>query len=194
MNIEEIKSHYSTVYITLISILLGIALGDLITVFRDLKNPDYFEWLSLIYIVLIIMNAWVAYSLHAISVKLIPVPADAINIFSISVAHFALNSFIGKPHYQVFCAIAFYLIISCIAISYIVKRATHDSEKQFTFKPYIKVLSINIIGAIWNLILAFLSYKGILSMTIEIIMFGIAYLFVFIWLFLFWKTWKKFLD
>jgi len=194
MNKEELKSHYSTVYITLISILLGIALGDLVSIFRDLKSPGYFEWLSLIYIVLIIMNSWVAYSLHAISVKLIPVPADAINVFAISVAHFALNSFIGKPHYQVFFAVAFYSIISFFTISYIIKRTAHYSKSKFVFKPYVKVLGINIIGVILALIIAFLSYKGFLSMTLEIILFVMGYLFVFIWLYLYWKTWKKLLD
>jgi len=194
MNKEELKNHYSTVYITLISILLGIALGDLVSIFRDLKSPGYFEWLSLIYVVLIIMNSWVAYSLHAISVKLIPVPADAINVFAISVAHFALNSFIGKPHYQVYCAVAFYSIISFFTISYIIKRATHYSKNKFVYKPYIKVLGINIIGVLLVLIIAFLSYKGFLSMTSEIILFVIGYFFVFIWLYLYWKTWKKLLD
>ena len=194
MNKEEIKSHFSTVYITLISILLAIALGDLVSVFRDLKNPGYFEWLSLIYIVLIILNSWVAYSLHAISVKLIPVPADAINVFAISVAHFALNSFIGKPHYQVYYAVAFYSIISFFTISYIIKRANHYSKNKFVYKPYIKVLGINIIGVILVLIIAFLSYKGFLSITSEIILFVIGYLFVLIWLYLYWKTWKKLLD
>ena len=194
MNKEEIKSHYSTVYITLISVLLGIALGDLVNIFRELKSPGYFEWLSLIYIVLIIMNAWVAYSLHAISVKLIPVPADAINVFTISVAHFALNSFIGKPHYQVYYAVAFYSIISFFTISYIIKRSAHYSKNKFVYKPYIKVLGINIIGVVLALIIAFLSYKGFLSMTSEIILFVMGYLFVFTWLYLYWKTWKKLLD
>jgi uncharacterized membrane protein YjfL (UPF0719 family) len=107
MNKNEIKQHYATVYITLISILLGIALGDLVSVFRSLSNPTYFEWLSLIYIVLIIMNTWIAYSLHAISIKAIPNPADAINVFVISIAHFVLNSFLGKDHYLIYCAVAF---------------------------------------------------------------------------------------
>lgn len=188
---SEIKNHYSTVYITLISILLGIALGDLVSIFRDLKNPDYFEWLTLTYIVLIIMNAWVAYSLHAISIKLIPVPGDAVNVFAISISHFAINSFIGKPHYQIYMAVAVYLIISCFSIGYIVKRATYDSSKNFTFKPYIRVLSLNVIGAVLTIIAAFLSYKDLLSKTTEIILFLIAYLFIVFWLILFWKTWKK---
>lgn len=194
MNKEEIKSHYPTVYITLISILLGLALSDLVSVFRSLNSPGYFEWFSLIYVVLVIINAWVAYSLHAISIKSIPVPADAINVFAISVAHFSLNSFIGKPHYQVYLAVAFYSLVSFFTIVYIIKRASNYSNNYNGLKFYKSVLSTNILGIIIASTIAFLSYKELLSMTIEIIIFIVGYIFAFVWLYFYWGTWKKILD
>ena len=194
MNKEEIRNHYPTVYITLISILLGLALSDLISIFRSLDSPGYFEWLSLIYVVLIIINAWVAYSLHAISIKSIPVTAYDINVFAISVAHFSLNSFIGKTHYQVYLAVAFYSLISLFTLIYIIKRASRYSNNQNSLKFYKSVLSTNVLGVIIASTVAYLSYKEMLSMTLEIIIFIVGYLCVFAWLYFYWSTWKKTLD
>lgn len=194
MNDEIIKSHYSTVYITLISILLGVALADLISVFRSVQNPDYFQWLSLILIVTLVMNAWISYSLHAISVKLIPVPADAINVFAISIAHFTLNSFIIKPHYQFYFAVCFYSLVTTCTILYTFYRASQFNSKSFFFKSYRRVLFINIAGIFISALFGWLSLKGHLSKTMEIITFGIAYINVLVWIMLYWKVWKSQLN
>lgn len=194
MKKEEIKQHYSTVYITLISILLGIALGDLIGVFRSISSPTYFEWLSLLYIVLIIMNTWIAYSLHSISIKAIPTPADAINVFTISIAHFVLNSFLGKEHYLIYCAVAFYSIVSIFTFAYLAKRSFNQPEDKYKVKKFRKLIAFNSIGVIVTLVIAYLSYQQFLSKMAEIIIFGLGYFFVIMWLYLYWNTWKKLLE
>jgi hypothetical protein len=194
MNDEIIKSHYSTVYITLISILLGVALADLISVFRAIQSPDYFQWLSLIFIVILVMNAWISYSLHAISVKLIPIPADAINVFAISIAHFTLNSFIIKPHYQFYFAVSFYSLVTTCTILYLFYRASQFDSKSFFFKSYGRVLIINVGGIFISALFGWLSLKGHLSKTTEIITFGIAYINIFLWIMLYWKIWKSQLN
>ena len=191
MNQEQIKNHYSTIYITLISILLGVALGDLVSVFRSISQPNYFEWLGLVFIILLIMNAWISYSLHAISVRLIPTPADAVNVFAISVAHFALNSFIGKPHYQFYLAVCFYCLITTGTILFIFYRASQFNPKKFYLKSYARVIFINIWGAVIAGIVSWFSFKGMLTSTIEIATFIFGYINAVIWVLLYWKVWKS---
>lgn len=194
MNDELIKSHYSTVYITLISILLGVALADLVSVFRTLENPDYFQWLSLILIVLLIMNAWISYSLHAISVKLIPIPADAVNVFAISIAHFTLNSFIIKPHYQFYFAVCFYSLVTTLTMLFTFYRASQFDSTVFFFRFYRRVIVINIAGLFLSAFFGWLSLNGHLSKVLEFATFAIAYLSIFVWLMLYWKVWKSQLN
>ncbi|MCL6265351.1 hypothetical protein [Flagellimonas myxillae] len=194
MNDELIKSHYSTVYITLSSILLGVALADLVSIFRTIENPDYFHWLSLILIVLLIMNAWISYSLHAISVKLIPIPADAVNVFAISIAHFTLNSFIIKPHYQFYFAICFYSLVTTLTMLFTFYRASQFDSKVFFFRSYRRVIVINIAGLFLSAFFGWLSLNGHLSKVLEFATFAIAYLCILVWLMMYWKVWKSQLN
>ena len=190
MSIDSIKKHYSTVFITLVSILLGITLGDLVSVFRTVEEPSTFTWLTLVYTVIIIMNAWVSYSMYAISVELIPTPADAVNVFAITAAHFGLNAFIGKPPHLFFYAIAVYCLISFCTVYFMVWRATQDKTKNYTVKPYYKALTVNIIGAIVALGFGYVSKHEIFSSTIENLIFSSGFSLPVIWVILFWRTWR----
>jgi uncharacterized protein YacL len=65
-----------------------------------------------------------------------------------------------------------------------------DSQKVKKFK---NVIALNAIGVVVTLIIAYVSYQEMLSVTHEIIIFGLGYFFVILWLYLYWNKWKKLL-
>jgi hypothetical protein len=92
MSREVPRNNFATVYVTVASVLIGLALEDLVSIVRRIEHRDALVWLATVFVVHIIMNAWLGYSSVAISVNLELNPWDALNVFLLPASHFVLNS------------------------------------------------------------------------------------------------------
>ena len=148
----------------------------------------------MIFIAHIIINAWIAYASAAISVRLIPVPFDAINVFVLTIAHFALNTFIGKAPYQFFFAVSVYSLIAGLATLYNVYRGAQDTSSNIRVKQFMPVILVNVFASIGFVFFGWLSFNGLVTQSIELVFMACTIPFATIWLIVFWRIWKSFLH
>ena len=81
---DRVKDRFSTVYITIVSIFLGLAMEDLYSKFGSIEEPDFYSYVIVMLVSLLVINLWIAYSNMAISIRLIPIPMDAFMVFGSS--------------------------------------------------------------------------------------------------------------
>ncbi len=188
---SEAAKRFATVYVTIASVLLGLALEDLAGVVRGIEHRDAFVWITSIFIVHITMNAWIGYSSIAISVSLEPNPWDALNVFVLAASHFALNSFVGAQPTYFFFATAVYSLTGGAITQYNVWRASQDPRAGLTPAPFRRVVVLNVCGAAAFAALGGLSSRGALSPQGELICVASALPFATAWLVMFWRSWAR---
>src|SRR5437764_323407 len=96
---ELVSNFYSSIYLTLISLLQGIALvlllPEFITYLRTTHNPfSYFTILPFILTLLIVFTIWHHYTFQVLYLKWFPNIIDAILPFIIAITEFFLVSFV----------------------------------------------------------------------------------------------------
>jgi len=115
---HRVRDHFSTVYITIASVLLGLSLADIVALLRDLEQHSVFVWLQALAIIHLIFNAWYAYSGYATIIYAVPTVWDSLSVFLLSAAHFAMAAFVGSSA-DYFCfAIAVYATVAIGSIYY----------------------------------------------------------------------------
>ena len=191
MDIERIKDQYSPIYVTVVSIFLGLALEDLLSVFRESDKSDIVIWLTSIVIAFLILNAWIAYASLAISVRLVPVPLDAVNVFVMALSIFALNSLVGQPVYQFCFAIAFFNLGAIAATRYNLSRSIKDPDSFLRPRGFWKLSMLNLLIFLIYLFLAYYSWQEKLSREMEIGVLILSVLPPLIWIILYWKIWSS---
>ncbi len=185
------SAHFATVYVTIVSVLLGLALEDLVSIVRELETMGIFEWACVLFVVHIILNAWVGFSSLAISLQLEPNPWDAANIFILSAAHFSLNSFVGSEPYLFFGAAGLYMLVAGTTLLYNVYRAAQDVESGVEIRSFYLLLFLNVWGGTSYLLFAYLALENITSQNVEA---GIAIFSIpcaTLWLWVFWRSWSS---
>lgn len=182
--------HFGTVYITLVSVLLGLALDDLVSVLRDIEQRDAFVWLTSIFVVHIIMNAWIAYTSTAIRLRLEPHPWDALGVFALSGAHFAINSFVGSEAMPFLAAVGVYSLTASATVYGAILRGRQDPDFDFPPSGFRPVIALNIGAGIAFLSFAVLSWLGVASRQMQLVFVASSIPYASLWLFLFWRSWK----
>ena len=188
---ESIRNHFPTVYVTVASVLLGLALEDLVSVVREIEQRDAFVWITATFIVHIIMNAWIGYSSVAIVVALEPNPWDALNVFVLSASHFALNSFVGAEPASFFLAAAAYSVTGGAITYYNSWRASQDPLSGSSPAFFRRVIALNLLGAAVFFCVGLLSRHGILSETVQLVCVSCSIPFATLWLIEFWRAWSQ---
>ena len=185
------SAHIATVYVTIVSIFLGLALEDLVSIVRSIEHPTLFEWAVAVFVVHIILNAWVGFSSLAISIQLVPNPWDAANVFLLSAAHFSLNSFVGAEPHMFFGAAGIYMFVGGLTLLYNVYRASTDPGSGVIVKNFYLLLFLNVWGGCSYLLFAYLAYEQLLGDTIELIIALFSIPTATLWLWVFWRAWSR---
>ena len=187
---DRLEENYSTIYITIVSVLLGLALDDIVSILRNLESINFFNWLTAAFSVHVIFNAWVGYSAAASIARLVPSVWDALNVFTLSVAHFALNSAIGEEPTVFFYSASCYSAVAGGVTYYNVWRADQDESINIRPGMFFRVIGINVAGALGFLAAGVLTQAVFLSATVQnaIVVLGIP--FATLWLFVFLRVWK----
>jgi len=185
------SNHFATVYVTIASILLGLALEDLVSLVREIHDRDLFVWLETIFIVHIIMNAWVGYSTIAISLNIEPIPFDAVNIFALSAAHFALNTFVGGDLGHFFLAIGIYSFVAGGVVKYQIFRASSDPAINLLPEPGRRIFVLNMLGGVYFVAVGLASGSFEFGDTFKATLLCSSMPFATLWLIMFWKYWEE---
>ena len=190
-DVDRIKERFSTVYITLVSIFLGLAMEDLYSKFTSIENPGFYAYVILVLVTLLVINLWVSYSNMAISIRLIPTPTDAFMVFGSIMGLYILNFMIFRPVYEFFYVHGLFNLGAALATVYHVRRALYDDSVDFdplTFRPVyvlnIAIFAISIsVGLVLQLNLAGETLKAVLA--------GMVLVCPVAWLCVFWANFKR---
>jgi hypothetical protein len=109
-DISKIEKLFPAVYITLISILLGFAVEDVVNQLRELAHIDIYTILKATAIFLAIFSAWTGYSFVSLTQERLPKLLDCVNVFFLSFSIYILNSTLGLEVGYFFAGLTLYLV------------------------------------------------------------------------------------
>jgi hypothetical protein len=190
-NKAKIENLFPSVYITLISILLGFAVEDVISRLRELAPLDIRTVLTAVAILSAVFAAWTGYSFVSMTQERLPKLLDSVNVFSLAFGIYMLNSTLGLEVWWFFTTGIVYFAIVMFATIYnfnILLRNLNTSYSWHIFLP--NVLATAACFVVYS-IGAWMSNKGMLSPNIELSL--IVYFFIsnILWTYFFYHAWSK---
>ena len=117
-NRKKIEKLFPSVYITLVSILLGFAVEDVISRLRELAQIDIYTSLAAVAILSTVIAAWIGYSFVSMTQERLPRVWDAIHVFFLAFCFYAMNSTLGKEIWHFLSAFLLYQSASLFASLY----------------------------------------------------------------------------
>jgi hypothetical protein len=137
---SRIKDQFPAVIITLVSVLIGLALADLISeararmVFWPINLHSLRTWFQFSANLFSALSAWVGYSHLAISRRRIPSLSDALTAFTLPLALLFGNSFVGtEPGWPWFYFAAAFLAL-CLVTTLWTFHLLHSESELATFR------------------------------------------------------------
>ena len=190
LNIARIEDRFPTIYITLISVLLAVGLEDAISQVRAVESNEFFNWIIVTYVSGTTLAAWTGYSFVAITQVRRPRLLDSVNVFGLAIGIFVLNSSIGKPHHWFFFSVAIYMFLAAYAVVYNIKMLAEIMPFDMRFSDWSPCLWGTLLYAPPAVIAGWLSYRGFLVETTEILLSLIVMSQPPLWAMSFYKMWK----
>jgi len=187
---DRLKENYAAIYITIVSVMLGLALDDLVTTMRSIESLSPFNWLTGAFVAHVIFNAWVGYSAAASVARLVPSVWDSLNVFTLTIAHFTLNSAVGAAPVVFFYSACFYSAIAGGVTYYNVWRTDQDEKVDLRLESFHVIIRINAAGAIAFFIAGILVQTGLLTVNAQIAIVVLGLPFATLWLFAFLRVWE----
>ena len=188
---DRVKDRFSTVYITIVSIFLGLAMEDLYSKFGSIEEPDFYSYVIVMLVSLLVINLWIAYSNMAISIRLIPIPMDAFMVFGSIMGLYLLNSMIFRPAYEFFYVHGVFNFGSALVTWYHVKRALSDEHIDFDPGLFRPVYALNIAIFVVSILVAVILQFQLVGKTVEAVLAGLVLLCPIGWLWVFWANFKR---
>ena len=188
---ERIKERFSTVYITIVSIFLGLAMEDLFSKFASIENPDFYSYVILLLVSLLVINLWIAYSNIAISVRLIPNPMDAFMVFGSIMGLYLLNFMIFRSAYEFFYIHGAFNLGAALATVYHIRRALTDEHVDFDPHIFRPVYGLNIAIFAISICVGVVLQFNLFGKTFETFLAGLVLLCPIAWLWVFWAKFKR---
>ena len=183
--------HFGAVYVTLASVLLGLALDDLVSIVRAVETRDSVVWIEAVFVVHIIMNAWIAYTSTVTRLRLELHPWDAMNVFGLSAAHFAINSFVGGSVPAFLTAVGIYSITAAATVHGASVRGRRDPDFDFPSTGFRPVVALNLTAAVVFLFLALASTRLPEKGGAHLVFVSLCVPYATLWLAVFWRCWRR---
>ena len=157
---EHVRSQFSTVYITIASVLLGLNLAEVVRILSGLEHHTFEIWLQALAVTHLIFNAWFGYSSVAIILQVIPTVWDSLNVFVLAAAHFAMVAFIGtEPHFFAF-AVSVYALAAIGTILGNTMRFRDSDELALSTRDSMPMVVFNAICSVVIAVVGLLIYSG----------------------------------
>jgi hypothetical protein len=190
-NRDKIEKLFPSVYITLISILLGFAIEDVITRARELVPLDTYTILTAAAILSCVFSAWTGYSFISMTQERLPKLLDSVNVFLLALGIYLLNSTLGMEIWYFFSAFGIYMVLAIFATIYnftALLRSLNTAYSSRIFLPNVLVIALNLIV---YPIVAWMSHEGVLSSAMEFALIVYVILSNVLWTYSFYHGWSK---
>ena len=193
-NKNKIEKLFPSVYITLISILLGFAVEDVVSRLRELATIDIFTLFSAAAILSTVIAAWIGYSFVSMTQERLPRILDAVHVFFLAFCFYVMNSTLGMEIWWFFLAVFVYEIAALFATIYnanILLKSLPTSYDWRIFQGGILIIGTSLVVYPVG---AWMSLRGVLPPGVEIAL--VAYL-VFVnvlWVYFFYHGWTKLVN
>ena len=131
---SRIKAQFPGLYVTFVSILVGLVYEDLVSVARDrhdlwpLQHASFNTWVQVITAGAAAFLAWIGYSHIAIARRAIPGIFDSLNVLAMPVFLFVLNTAIGGPDHVWFYMLAGYAALGGLVHFVSVRQASREPQ------------------------------------------------------------------
>jgi hypothetical protein len=194
IDLKRVADRFPTIYITLISVLLAIAMEDTVSQLRDGEAGDWFNWAIAFYVGMTSFSAWTGYSFVAIVQQRRPRLLDSVNVFAIAAGMIAINTTIDQAHFWFFFSVAIYCLIAIYAIYYNFNMLGEAAPYELQFRDWAVCLFQPLPYFFIYAPLAWLAYQGALDPEVEIAFAYFALTQPATWAVLFYHAWKRVLD
>jgi hypothetical protein len=193
-NKGKIEKLFPSVYITLISILFGFAVEDVISRLRELAPLDIYTVLSAVGVLSGIIVAWIGYSFVSMTQERLPKLTDSVNVFILAFCFYILITTLGMEIWWFFAALCVYQCAALFATIYngnILLQSLSTAYDLRIFLPNILVVAVSLV--IYS-VGAWTSHKGMLPPEIELSV--IVYYFIsnILWVYFFYRGWSKLIN
>jgi hypothetical protein len=193
-NKGKIEKLFPSVYITLISILFGFAVEDVISRLRELAPLDIYTVLSAVGVLSGIIVAWIGYSFVSMTQERLPKLTDSVNVFMLAFCFYILITTLGMEIWWFFAALCVYQCAALFATIYngnILLQSLSTAYDLRIFLPNILVVAVSLV--IYS-VGAWTSHKGMLPPEIELSV--IVYYFIsnILWVYFFYRGWSKLIN
>ena len=190
-NKEKIERLFPSVYITLISILLGFAVEDVVTLLREIAPIDIYSVLSAGGILSGIIAAWIGYSFVSMTQERLPRVLDAVHVFFLAFGFYVLNTTLGMEIWWFFSALSVIHGVALFATIYNVNILVQSISTPYDRRTFLPNSLVFLVALVIYPMAAWMSAKGILPGEIELTL--IAYYTVsnILWAYFFYRGWSK---
>jgi hypothetical protein len=190
-NKEKIERLFPSVYITLISILYGFAIEDVVTRLRELAPIDIYTALSAVGLLSGIIAAWIGYSFVSMTQERLPRIMDAVHVFLMAFCFYIVITTLGMEIWWFFAALCVYQCVALYATIYNGNILIKSLSSTYDWRVFLPNRLIVAIGIGIFSVGAWMSLKGMLPPEIELSI--IAYYFIsnILWIYCFYGAWTK---
>ena len=191
---DHIRSHYSTVFITLCSVLLGLCLADVVSILRNAEHHTWMLWLQAGFVIALIFNAWVAFATHAITVRVIPTIGDSFLVFAVAGGNFAITAFVGTAPYLFWTGVGAYALIAIVVNAFTILRIKKDPNIEFVVSGTAPLVICSVCQVLGGFAVAALSYSNLIDDAIQPALCAVGYVFPLTWLWLYRRVIQRFIP
>lgn len=194
IDLDRLEGLFPTIYVTFISVLLALALEDLLSQVRQADMYDPWIWIVGVSMLSFYIAVWTGYAFLAITQKRRPNILDTLNVFFVALGLFLLNNSVAQPHAYFFFAVAIYYLASMYAVFYNMKMFRRILPYKTSFDDYKWTIWTLVPHVVGFPVAGVLSLQGRLGTELELALGATACLSAIAWVSSFYITWNRFLD
>ena len=193
-SVEKIEKLFPSVYITLISILLGFAVEDVIGQLREIAQINIYLALSAIGILSGVIAAWIGYSFVSMTQERLPRVLDAVHVFFLAFGFYILNTTLGMEVWWYFSALFVIHVVALFATIYNVNILMQSLSTGDNWRIFLPNSLVFLIAIIIYPIAAWMSFNATLPRGIELSLIAYYTISNILWAYFFYRGWSKIIN
>lgn len=193
LDLGKLEQRFPAIYVTLISVLLGLVLEDMASQLREVETYDGLTWAIALYVVSITIASWTSYTFVAITQNRRPSVLDSLNVFLVAATIYLMSGCFGKTPDYFFMSVALYNLAALYSLHYNMRMLAKAMPFAVEFKDIRWTYSIASFKVIVYPFITALAH-GDLPQTLVIFFAYFPSVLVLVWVGLFYRAWQRLLD
>ena len=187
---NEIEKLFPSVYITLVSVLLGFAVEDVVNRLREIAQLEVLTFLAAGGILTGIIAGWIGWSFVSMTQERLPRVWDAVHVFLMAFCFYILISTLGMDVWCFFLALAVYSVFATVATAY----NGIILSQSLTHRTVFGVFRWNVMLTVSNFVIysvaAWMSKQEMLASSTEIFLIVYYGITNITWIYFLYKGWS----